>query len=152
MATGRITRSNPYTPTSGQFAGQTFYSERSYRDALARAKGFSSYARQRELVGQHGWRRWSIYLAENGQANIVNVDIRNRRSASKLAAWDNAAHKFVYTGDDRDLREFRGKGFRTQGQTYTFFKTDADLEAIKAELERRHSAGDSGIEYASTPV
>ena len=43
-----ITRANPYTPTRGAFAGQTFDTERQYRNALAKQKGFASwYAQQR---------------------------------------------------------------------------------------------------------
>jgi hypothetical protein len=43
-----ITRARPYTPRSGAFAGETFYSERQYRNALARRKGFRSWwAQQR---------------------------------------------------------------------------------------------------------
>ena len=46
MARPPITRANPYTPHRGQFAGQTFHSERQYRNALARIKGFSSWGAQ----------------------------------------------------------------------------------------------------------
>lgn len=46
MARAPITRSNPYTPHSGGFAGQTFHSERQYRNALARGKGFASWYQQ----------------------------------------------------------------------------------------------------------
>ena len=46
MARPPITRKNPYTPKSGQFAGITFTSERQYRNALARAKGFRSWSDQ----------------------------------------------------------------------------------------------------------
>jgi hypothetical protein len=41
-----ITRSNPYTPKSGAFAGRTFHSERQYRNALAQRKGFRSWSQQ----------------------------------------------------------------------------------------------------------
>ncbi len=48
MARPPITRARPYTPESGALAGRTFYSERQYRNALARLKGFGSWhARQR---------------------------------------------------------------------------------------------------------
>jgi hypothetical protein len=43
-----ITRAAPYTPATGLVPGATFTSERQYRNALARARGFSSWAaRQR---------------------------------------------------------------------------------------------------------
>jgi hypothetical protein len=41
-----VARANPYTPTRGRFAGETFTSERQYRNALARAKGFRSWSAQ----------------------------------------------------------------------------------------------------------
>ena len=48
MARPPITRARPYTPASGLVAGQTFSSERQYRNALARARGYPSWAaRQR---------------------------------------------------------------------------------------------------------
>lgn len=46
MARAPITRNNPYTPHAGKVAGQTFHSERQYRNALARGKGFASWYQQ----------------------------------------------------------------------------------------------------------
>jgi len=46
MARPPITRKNPYTPKSGKVAGITFTSERQYRNALAREKGFTSWSGQ----------------------------------------------------------------------------------------------------------
>lgn len=43
MSRPPITRLRPYTPSRGLVAGQTFTSERQYRNALARAKGFASH-------------------------------------------------------------------------------------------------------------
>lgn len=48
MARAPITRRNPYTPKSGKLAGITFTSERQYRNALAREKGFRSWADQQQ--------------------------------------------------------------------------------------------------------
>ena len=48
MARKPITKANPYSPTRGQFAGQTFTTERQYRDALAVAKGQGSLAQQQK--------------------------------------------------------------------------------------------------------
>ncbi len=46
MARPPITRARPYTPKGGALAGQTFTSERQYRNALARQKGFRSWREQ----------------------------------------------------------------------------------------------------------
>lgn len=48
MARPPITRRNPYTPKSGKVARITFTSERQYRNALARDKGFSSWSQQQK--------------------------------------------------------------------------------------------------------
>lgn len=44
-----VTRANPYSPRRGRFAGQTFTSERQYRNALARAKGYASWSAQQRV-------------------------------------------------------------------------------------------------------
>jgi hypothetical protein len=46
MARKPITRANAYTPQAGAFAGRTFHTEREYRNALARRKGFNSWSDQ----------------------------------------------------------------------------------------------------------
>jgi hypothetical protein len=45
-----ITRANPYTPKRGGLAGQTFSSERQYRNALARLKGYPSWHLQQRTA------------------------------------------------------------------------------------------------------
>ncbi len=49
-----ITRKNPYTPKSGAVAGITFTSERQYRNALARTKGFKSWDEQQRQARKVG--------------------------------------------------------------------------------------------------
>jgi hypothetical protein len=46
MPRAPITRERPYTPRSGAFASRTFYSEREYRNSLARLKGYRSWGQQ----------------------------------------------------------------------------------------------------------
>lgn len=46
MARPPITKARPYTPRAGALAGQTFHSERQYRNALAREKGYRSWYEQ----------------------------------------------------------------------------------------------------------
>ncbi len=46
-----ITLAHPWTPSSGAFAGQTFRTEREYRDTLAHAKGFPSWRAQQAAPG-----------------------------------------------------------------------------------------------------
>ena len=48
MPRPQISKAHPYTPNSGRFAGQTFHTERQYRDALARAHGFANWGAQQK--------------------------------------------------------------------------------------------------------
>ncbi len=47
-----VTRARPYSPKSGALAGRTFHSERQYRNALARLKGFRSWRAQQRAPRQ----------------------------------------------------------------------------------------------------
>lgn len=56
-----ISRTRPYTPRLGSFAGQTFHTERGYRNALAARRGFQSWEAQRRstrIVDRVGQLRW----------------------------------------------------------------------------------------------
>ena len=67
-----ITRARPWTPSSGAFAGQTFNSERQYRNALARRHGFRSWAAQQAAAGP---------------------PVRGPRDASRLRPSEREAHQ-----------------------------------------------------------
>ena len=45
-----ITKARPYTPQSGAFKGRTFHTEREYRNALAKLKGFGSWHEQQRAA------------------------------------------------------------------------------------------------------
>lgn len=49
MARPPITKTRPYTPKRGAFVGRIFTSERQYRNALARGKGFRSWNEQQRV-------------------------------------------------------------------------------------------------------
>jgi hypothetical protein len=56
-----ITRTRPYAPRSGALAGQTFYSERQYRNALARRAGHRSWnAQQRAHKDVRSAEQWRV--------------------------------------------------------------------------------------------
>lgn len=50
MSRPPITGANPYTPRRGALAGVTFTSERQYRNALARQKGYGSLSEQQRAA------------------------------------------------------------------------------------------------------
>jgi hypothetical protein len=89
-----ITRARPYTPRSGALAGRTFTSERQYRNALARRKGFSSwYQQQRQRPPVTGSRallgmRSSEQEARRRAFDALH-DMRTRGWSLKRAAATN---------------------------------------------------------------
>lgn len=206
MARPPITRRNPYTPKSGIAAGITFTSERQYRNALARAKGFTSWSQQqkqsRKVRGGEDVRGLrpaereargraldalakmrndglSLGAAAKASGTTVNaikrhagsalersskgryrakktdrlartlqfptangsigLDIRDSRSASRIAAYWNAVKRYLETGDASGLRRFRGKMVRVNKRGYPFI-TDTAI------LDRLADAGELGFD------
>lgn len=94
MARAPITHRNPYTPHSGQFAGQTFHSERQYRNALARQKGFTSWSQQQRapkpIHTPHAAGRLSPAAREARQDALHALSLMRRGSSLQAAA--RAAH------------------------------------------------------------
>lgn len=199
-----ITRARPYTPTSGKLAGVTFTSERQYRNALARTKGYRSWgaqqqaakrtrsgadvarlrpdeqqARRRALDAVAIMRKESLSLGQAARAagtttaaikrhagpalerdnrgrygakasdhlvrpmlvltpdGLITLDVRDSRTASKIAAHHNAVKHYLDTGDDRALRAFRGRrGGVTVGKRFYPFITDTSV------LDRLADAGE----------
>ncbi len=194
-----VTRANPYTPTRGVAAGVTFTSERQYRNFLARAKGYRSWAAQQEqarrirstedlarlrpaeqaargralealgLMRRDGLtlgkaakavnttpaavkRHAGAGLTREGQgryvakpvdrlyrpmraptpAGVVTLDVRDSRAASKVGDYWNAVRRYLATGDETALHQFRGRrGGVTVGKRFYPFVTDPDhLDAL----------------------
>jgi hypothetical protein len=207
MARAPITRRNPYTPKSGKVAGITFTSERQYRNALARDKGFTSWsqqqkqskkvrgaedvsklrpaereARSRSLSALSDMRanpKLSLQQAAKDAGTTVNaikrhagsalsktaggrfqaktsdrlvrsvrfptdtgsigLDVKDSRSASRIAAYWNAVKRYLETGDASGLRRFRGKVVRVNKRGYPFI-TDTKT------LDRLADAGELGFD------
>jgi hypothetical protein len=206
MARAPITRRNPYTPKSGKVAGITFTSERQYRNALARAKGFTSWsqqqrqtkkvrgtedvgrlrpaereARNRALDALSRMRSDNLSLkaaareagttvnavkrhagnalgkTSSGQfrakksdrlvrsvrfpteTGSIGLDVRDSRSASRIAAYWNAVKRYIETGDASGLRRFRGTVVRVNKRGYPFI-TDTTA------LDRLADAGELGFD------
>jgi len=198
-----ITKAAPYTPQRGQFAGRTFHTERAYHNALAQAKGFSSWDAQRskvvptssrraldalspvarakrdqavdvlalmrrydldltaairahnhanppERISREAARKYvgSALTAQKGKlvakpydrllrvmhfptpTGAIELEVRDSRSASRLAAYNNAVKTFLLTGDETPLRQFRGKDIRSGKRSYPFITDPATLEHL----------------------
>jgi hypothetical protein len=95
-----ITRSRPWTPTRGLFAGRTFTSEREYRNALAREKGFRSWLEQQRAPTKISNRRDLGALHPSGRAarraaldalNYIRNDGLSLHAAAESAGTTPAA-------------------------------------------------------------
>lgn len=101
MARRPITRARPYTPKSGLVAGQTFTSERQYRNALARVRGFSSWStRQRAPrpfagVGELSHLRPAEALARRQALEALSLMRRKGLSLERAAAQANTTPNAV---------------------------------------------------------
>lgn len=206
MSRPPITRARPHTPTSGKVAGITFTSERQYRNALARDKGFSSWSQQqkqsrkvrggsdvaklrpaereargRALDALSKMRTGGLSLNEAAresgttvnaikrhagsaleqttggryrakksdrlvrtvrfptETGSIGLDIRDSRSASRIAAYWNAVKRYLETGDASGLRRFQSKSVRVNKRAYPFI-TDT------ATIDRLADAGELGFD------
>ncbi len=116
MARPPITKSRPYTPSSGAFAGQTFTTERAYRNALARLKGFASWDAQRAgakaVGGKRAYRRLrpserEAYDRVAAAATLMRSEkLPLTHAARRVGTTPAAIKKFA---NDALIRETRGR-------------------------------------------
>ena len=79
MARPPITKARPWTPTRGQFAGRTFSTEREYRNALARLKGFPSWHHQQRASAKSvGPKSYERLRASQRQARAAAMATKAR--------------------------------------------------------------------------
>jgi hypothetical protein len=88
MARPPITKSRPWTPQSGRFAGRTFRTEREYRDALARSHGFANWGAQQKAPKKVAPKRVKELRAaeRTGQRRAIAVLSRVRRNETMTSA------------------------------------------------------------------
>jgi hypothetical protein len=119
MARWPITRAHPYTPRSGAFVGRTFDTEREYRNALARRKGFSSWnAQQRQRPAATGVRAlWGMRGAEQ-EARLRAFDALHAmrtdglsltRAARRAGTTPNNVRRHVGPALDLERGRYRAK-------------------------------------------
>jgi len=73
------------------------------------------------------------------ETGSIGLDIRDSRSASRIAAYWNAVKRYLETGDASGLRRFRGKTVRVNKRGYPFI-TDPQV------LDRLADAGELGFD------
>lgn len=113
MARPPITKARPYTPQSGAFAGQTFHTEREYRNALAKLKGFSSWHEQQRVAKKVTTKGFADLRPSQKQARARALDALSKvrhgstltRAAKEAGTTPNTVAK--YTGEH--LHRERGR-------------------------------------------
>ena len=61
----------------------------------------------------------------NERGEVVSVEVRDSRTASRNARYWNAVDRYLRTGNEKLLRPFRGKSFSSRGVRHEFV-TDTD--------------------------
>ena len=100
MARPPITKSRPWTPQTGRFAGRPFRTEREYRDELARAHGFANWSAQQKAPKKVAPKRVKELRKHEreGRSKAFRVLSRVRRGESRTAA-ERAEHTTHNTVD-----------------------------------------------------
>lgn len=103
MARPPITRKNPYTPKSGAFAGQTFHTERQYRNALAKKKGFRSWHEQQRAIRKVTAKDFGAFRTSQKEADRRALDALSHmrqgdplvKAAKKAGTTPNTVIKYA---------------------------------------------------------
>jgi hypothetical protein len=72
------------------------------------------------------WDRLSRRLRFIDARGLMEVEARDSRTATRIARYNAAVHRFLTTGDERALREFNRKSFSSRGVVH-YFLTDSDV-------------------------
>jgi hypothetical protein len=113
MARPPITKSRPWTPGSGAHAGETFTTERAYRNALARSKGFASWHEQQRATKKVTPKSFGELRTSQKQARARALDALSKvrhgetltRAAKEAGTTPNTVAK--YAGEN--LHHQRGR-------------------------------------------
>lgn len=132
MARKPITSANPYTPQRGQFAGETFYSERQYRNALARTHGYQSLHGQQSAAKPIGRGRDLDRLRPSEReargkvlkalSLMRNDSLSVGRAAREVGTTPNAIRRYAGTALEKDARgRYTAKHFDRLARSMTFY-------------------------------
>ncbi len=110
--------------------------ERISREAARKYVGSALTERKGKLVAKPYDRLLRVMWFPTPQG-LIPLEVRDSRSASRLAEYDNAVKTFLATGDDRALRRFRGKAIRSGKRSYPFITDPHVLERLAYAGELR---------------
>jgi hypothetical protein len=105
MARPPITKARPYTPQSGAFKSRTFHTEREYRNALAKQKGFASWHEQQRATKKVTPKGFAELRASQKQARARALDALSKvrhgstltRAAKEAGTTPNTVAKYAGT-------------------------------------------------------
>ena len=113
MPRPQITKAHPYTPKSGQFAGRTFETERSYRNALAQSKGFVSWHTQQRAAKKVGAKTYEALRPSQKQARARALDalskVRHGATLTRAAKEAGTTPNTVARYTSEQLHRERGR-------------------------------------------
>jgi hypothetical protein len=113
MARPPITKAHPWTPSTGQFAGRTFTTEREYRDALAKVKGHRNWYEQQRAPKKATRKVFGCLRASEKQSRARALDalayMRTREMSLTAAAREaHTTPNTVMKWTGSELAEKRG--------------------------------------------
>lgn len=76
------------------------------------------------------WDRISRPVRLLADGGVFVVEVRDSRTASRVARYWNAVDRFLKTGDENVLREFKGRSFFSRGTQHQFLTDVASLQRL----------------------
>lgn len=91
------------------------------------------------------WDRISRHMRVLSPQGLIEVEVRDSRTASRNASYWNAVDQYLRTGNEELLRPFRGKSFSSRGVRYEFVTSTDVIEraALVGQVEFEDLYGDS---------
>lgn len=64
------------------------------------------------------------------ETGMIGLDVKDSRSAKRIASYWNAVKRYTETGDTSGLRNFRGKSVRVNKRAYAFITDTGTLDRL----------------------
>lgn len=147
MARQPITKAHPYTPKTGRHAGETFSTERSYRNALAQDKGFASWHAQQRAARKVTAKSFAGLRDSQQQARARALDAlaKVRRGASLTQAakqagtTPNTVHRYAGSALRREHGRTVASGSDRIYRQLNLITTDGRKDEVPLRTSRQAS-------------
>jgi hypothetical protein len=144
-----ISRKRPWSPSRGPFTGRTFYTEREYRDELARRKGFASWQEQQraprslrkgaELAGLHPSEREARRAALEALALMRREGLSLRAAARDAGTTPAAVLRHAGAALEREQGRYRAKRGDRLLRVMTVLARDGLMHEVELRSSRQAS-------------